>query len=70
MVRQCRIVSRGTLRWYVPGTMHTHFGALAGIGAFLSVLLFGTLWRLIAAHMVASSSSALKHVGGAMSAQY
>ena len=37
--------------------MHTHFGsATLGFAAFLSVLLFGTLWRLVAMHGVNSQN--------------
>lgn len=50
--------------------MHTHVGALLAIPAFLSVLLAGTLWRLIAAHFVRSKSTTLAQVGGAMAFQY
>lgn len=50
--------------------MHTHIGALIGIPAFLSVLLAGTLWRLIAGYLVKSDSSTAKKVGGAMAFQY
>jgi hypothetical protein len=50
--------------------MHTHVGALLAIPAFLSVLLAGTLWRLIAGHLVKSSSASLAQLGGAMIWQY
>lgn len=44
----------------VPGdtpAMHTHFGsATLGASAFLSVVLFGTLWRLGWQHGVLSSN--------------
>jgi len=50
--------------------MHTHVGALLAIPAFLSVLLAGTLWRLIAAHLVKSTSPALQNVGAGMAFQY
>ena len=50
--------------------MHTHFGALLSYAAFLSVLLMGTLWRLLAGYMVRSQSSTLRHLGGAMAFQY
>jgi hypothetical protein len=50
--------------------VHTHIGALLAIPAFLSVLLAGTLWRLIAAHLVRSKSTTAQRVGGAMAVQY
>jgi hypothetical protein len=50
--------------------VHTHIGALLAIPAFLSVLLAGTLWRLIAGYLVRSTSGTWQHVGGAMVFQY
>jgi hypothetical protein len=50
--------------------MHTHVGALLAIPTFLSVLLAGTLWRLIAGHLVKSSSPQLAALGGAMVFQF
>ena len=42
--------------------MHTHFGsATFGLAAFLSVLVFGTFWRLCAMHGVLSKN---RHVAG------
>jgi len=37
---------------------------------FLSVLILGTLWRVIQYHLMASSNSGLSHIGKAMSTQY
>lgn len=51
-----------------PG--HTHFSATAAAGAFLSVVLLGTLWRLVSAHLAASSNTTLATTGAAMAAQY
>ena len=50
--------------------MHTHIGALLAIPAFLSVLLAGTLWRLIAGHLVRSKNPMAQRVGGVMAVQY
>lgn len=50
--------------------MHTHFGALVIGGAFVGTLLAGTLWRLLAAHMVTSSSPTMVTLGKAMAFQY
>lgn len=50
--------------------MHTHFSAVAAGGIFLAVLVWGTLWRLIAAHLVASDNASLQHIGKAMAFQY
>lgn len=37
---------------------------------FLSVLIAGTLWRMITFHLLASSNSGLVHLGKAMTVQY
>ena len=37
---------------------------------FLSVLILGTLWRVIQYHLMASPNSGFQHVGKAMSTQY
>lgn len=50
--------------------MHTHFSAVAAAGIFLAVLVWGTLWRLVAAHLCNSNNSSLQHLGMAMSFQY
>jgi hypothetical protein len=50
--------------------MHSHFSAVSAFGVFLAVIIWGTLWRLIAAHLVAMDNPALNHVGRAMSFQY
>ena len=38
--------------------------------AFLSVLVAGTLWRLVTFHFLASNSDSLVHLGKAMTIQY
>lgn len=50
--------------------MHTHVGALLAVPAFLSVVLAGTLWRLIAGHLIHSNSALARMIGGAMAFQY
>ena len=50
--------------------MHTHVGAIQLVSAFLGVVLVGTLWRVGAAHLVASDSATAKQVGKAMAFQY
>ena len=37
---------------------------------FLSVLIAGTLWRLVTFHLLASSNPSLAHLGKAMTVQY
>jgi len=37
---------------------------------FLSVLIMGTLWRLMSYHLIASTQPHLNHLGMAMSQQY
>lgn len=50
--------------------MHTHFSLMAATSAFFSVLVIGTFWRLLAAHLAKSNSPALQHAGRAMAFQY
>ena len=42
----------------------------AAVHVFVSVLILGTLWRILAYHVMASSNVQLQHVGAAMSTQY
>ena len=37
---------------------------------FLSVLIAGTLWRMVTFHLLASSNDSLTHLGKAMTVQY
>ncbi|HXZ77776.1 MAG TPA: hypothetical protein VEH31_43845 [Streptosporangiaceae bacterium] len=37
---------------------------------FMSVLIIGTLWRVIQYHLMASGNAGIQHVGKAMSTQY
>jgi hypothetical protein len=37
---------------------------------FLSVLIAGTLWRMVTFHLLASPNSTLVHLGSAMTVQY
>lgn len=41
-----------------------------GLHVFLIVLIFGTLWRLLSFHAMASPNTAVSHAGKAMSIQY
>jgi hypothetical protein len=51
--------------------MHTHFGSItSAVAAFLHVILIGTLWRLVALHMVASPNPTVRGLGRAMGVQY
>lgn len=50
--------------------MHTHFSAVHAAGIFLAVLVWGTVWRLAAAHFAASDNQTLNHLGKAMAFQY
>ena len=50
--------------------MHTHVGAIHLVTAFLGVVLVGTLWRISAAHLVASGSPTAAGLGKAMAFQY
>ena len=44
--------------------------AQVGLHVFMIVLVFGTLWRLLQFHAMASPSPWLSHLGQAMSIQY
>jgi hypothetical protein len=50
--------------------MHTHFSAVAVLGAFLAVLVVGTAWRLGAYRLVATDSPLAVTTGKAMLFQY
>lgn len=50
--------------------MHTHFSAVNALNVFLAVLIVGSLWRLGAAHLAASSNETAAHLGRAMAFQY
>ncbi len=42
----------------------------AAVHVFVSVLILGTLWRILAYHAMASPNSTVQHLGAAMSTQY
>lgn len=42
----------------------------AALHVFVSVLILGTLWRVLSYHAMASSNQTVQHVGAAMSTQY
>jgi hypothetical protein len=51
--------------------MHTHFGsATLAISAFFSVLLVGTLWRLLAYHGLTSKNATVQGLSRAALNQY
>ena len=50
--------------------MHTHVGAIGLATAFIGVLLMGTLWRLVMAHLIATDSPLAKNLGQAGLFQY
>jgi hypothetical protein len=41
-----------------------------GLHVFMSVLILGTIWRLISYHLAASGNTGVSHVGRAMIIQY
>ena len=41
-----------------------------GLHVFMLVLIFGTLWRLLSFHAVASPNPMISHAGRAMAVQY
>lgn len=50
--------------------MHTHFSWIGGFQAFLAVVIIGTLWKLLAMHLVATENTTLQHIGKGMAFQY
>lgn len=51
--------------------MHTHFGsATSGFAAFLSVLIFGTFWRIASLHAMRSRVRVIAGLGRAALGQY
>ncbi len=42
----------------------------AALHVFVSVLILGTLWRIVAYHLMASSSTTAQHAGAGMITQY
>lgn len=57
-------------RVLIIATMHVHVGsAVNSFGMFVSVVLIGTLWRLVSAHL-AVMDGRVGSVGRAMSFQY
>jgi hypothetical protein len=49
---------------------HTHFSVIAASQAFLSVVIIGTLFRLVALHLMASDNPTANQIGQGMSFQY
>jgi hypothetical protein len=41
-----------------------------GVHIWVSVLILGTMWRIISYHFIASSSESVQHLGRAMAQQY
>lgn len=41
-----------------------------GVHIWVSVLIMGTLWRVVTYHLVASPNSTMNHLGRAMAQQY
>jgi hypothetical protein len=41
-----------------------------GLHVFMLVLIFGTMWRLLSFHAIASPNTMISHAGKAMSVQY
>jgi hypothetical protein len=41
-----------------------------GLHVFLSVLILGTIWRVVQYHLMASANPGIQHIGKAMSTQY
>ncbi len=41
-----------------------------GIHVFMTVLVFGTIWRVVQYHFMASPNPGIQHIGKAMQTQY
>lgn len=41
-----------------------------GVHIWVSVLIMGTMWRIISYHFIASNNPTVQHVGRAMAQQY
>ena len=41
-----------------------------GVHIWVSVLIMGTLWRIITYHLIANQNQSLQHLGRAMAQQY
>lgn len=41
-----------------------------GVHIWVSVLILGTMWRMVTYHFVASPNASLQHLGRAMAQQY
>jgi hypothetical protein len=54
----------------VPPVKHTHFSVVHASQAFLAVVIVGTLWRLVAMHLIATNTPLAQQVGAGMSFQY
>ncbi|MFD9893713.1 hypothetical protein ACFWY9_30575 [Amycolatopsis sp. NPDC059027] len=50
--------------------MHTHFSFISALNSFMAIVVIGTLWRLISAHLMAAKHPTAKFVGQAMAFQY
>jgi hypothetical protein len=42
----------------------------AAVHVFVSVLIIGTMWRMVAMHAIASTNPTISHAGAAMRIQY
>jgi len=41
-----------------------------GLHVFMSVLILGTIFRIVSYHLMASPNTGIQHIGKAMSTQY
>jgi hypothetical protein len=41
-----------------------------GVHIWVSVLIMGTMWRIISYHLIASENDTVQHIGRAMAQQY
>lgn len=50
--------------------MHTHFSVVNGVMIFLTVVVVGTAWRLVASHLIVNQTDFCTPIGEAMLFQY
>jgi hypothetical protein len=50
--------------------LHTHFSAVSALSTFVAVLIVGTMWRLVAYHLIASANPRISQIGQGMAFQY
>jgi hypothetical protein len=63
-----RLILRGMVSQAKFGDAMEH--VKLGVHIWVSVLIMGTLWRILSYHLIASGNTNLQHLGRAMAQQY